>query len=569
VAWRHATATSVVVGVACSSNGGDSWSAKDITTIPAGGDFPRVAVGPDGTFYVAYETGQGNGSYGLWVQKYSRCDDGFKRQPNFPVKIKDGIKEIAAIPGPDRPQSLGPYMVAADDSDSTGQRVFVAYIEEVSLDSGKAVGNDNLRVAESTKGGTSWTIDPFPLNTVPTGHRFSPWLCATNGIVYATWYDRRDASTTNSDPTAYFQTSFSDTTSSGTPVMGTEVNVSGGPSFDDPQCTSGFYTNLGSLAAVWLSGEETLCTDLPALPTEVLAGACTSCPDKAGLTVCGSGTPCDLRAGATPCPSGETCSPQKGIPKYGDYNGAACAGGQLFMSWASAVAPQGINCAVAGAPCTTLGDCCAGTRCLGGFCSSFGSSCLGNGTACTNSSSCCSFNCLGGTCEASVSIFSSSTAVTTNTTCTTATPDESVSAPFEFDTGLPPSTVGSSYGTPACPDQFLVDIDLTQSGFAGQSVFVAGRWSAALPATPCDEQATMTVFVTADGTNWKTHDIVPYVGQMEGSVCHAVAQSHTDQNSVGLGGTIIPASGFLRARVAVSASEGGSLVPALVSGDTN
>jgi hypothetical protein len=79
----------------------------------------------------------------------------------------------------------------------------------------------------------------------------------------------------------------------------------------------------------------------------------------------------------------------------------------------------------------------------------------------------------------------------------------------------------------------------------------------------------MTVFVSADGTTWKTLDVVPYKGETEGSVCHATAQSHTDPNSVGLGGTIIPASGFQRARVAVSASEGGALVPVLVSGGPN
>ena len=31
-----------------------------------------------------------------------------------------------------------------------------------------------------------------------------------------------------------------------------------------------------------------------------------------------------------------------GCPKYGDYNGNACAGGRLFMAWASATPPTGV-----------------------------------------------------------------------------------------------------------------------------------------------------------------------------------------------------------------------------------
>ena len=39
---------------------------------------------------------------------------------------------------------------------------------------------------------------------------------------------------------------------------------------------------------------------------------------------------------------GETCSIFTGRPKYGDYNGNACAAGRLFTAWASATSPPGI-----------------------------------------------------------------------------------------------------------------------------------------------------------------------------------------------------------------------------------
>ena len=167
-----------------------------------------------------------------------------------------------------------------------------------------------------------------------------------------------------------------------------------------------------------------------------------------------------------------------------------------------------------------------------------------------------------------------SMAVTTPgaTSCTTATPDEMASAPFEFDTGEPPlQAIENTYGSDACPQQFLVDIDMTQPGFAGLGLFVAGRWSDALPATPCDETVTMTVFVTADGTNWQTRDVVQYAGQPEsGGGCHAQVVSHTDPNSNALGGTSLsPSENLQQVRVSIGASEQSTLVAVNVFGETN
>jgi hypothetical protein len=159
-----------------------------------------------------------------------------------------------------------------------------------------------------------------------------------------------------------------------------------------------------------------------------------------------------------------------------------------------------------------------------------------------------------------------------STSCTTATPDEIVSAPFEFDTGDPPlQAIENTYGSDACPQQFLVDIDMTQPGFTGLGLFVAGRWSDALPATPCDETVTMTVFVTADGTNWQTRDVVQYAGQPEpGGGCHARAVSHTDPNSNALGGTSLsPSENLQHVRVSIGASEQNTLVAVNVFGETN
>jgi hypothetical protein len=43
------------------------------------------------------------------------------------------------------------------------------------------------------------------------------------------------------------------------------------------------------------------------------------------------------------CPSSETCQRGNGGPKYGDYNGIACANNHVIAAWASATPPGGIS----------------------------------------------------------------------------------------------------------------------------------------------------------------------------------------------------------------------------------
>lgn len=562
------------VGVACSPDGGATWSAPNTTAITAtGADFPRVAVGPDGTFYVAYETGEGSSDTAspndvtIWVQRFSACNNA-AAVPTLaavgnPAKIADGVGEVGLVPGMDRRPFTGQYQVVADDSDGTGQRVFVIYVDEVSTD-GSGGGNADIRFAESRDGGATFSVNQLPINRVRTGHRYLPWTCSSNGIVYVTWYDRRDATSTSVDGTAYFYSSIGDPGNTGDAVVGQEVNASGGSTFDDAQCQSGFPVTAPRAAT-----EETLCTGLPALPALVLAGTCQA-PCPAGVTgPCGSLAGCDFRSSPTTCATGETCATGRGAPKYGDYNGAACAGGELFMAWASAVVPQGIACAPLGAGCTVAANCCNGAACTGGVCTLSGA-CTGNGLACATNGACCSGNCLGGTCQLGVAVYASSTAVTPPLTCApaTSTPDASFTAGFDIDTSFtPPAGGASGYGQANCPNQFLIDVDLNQPAFQGHDLFVSGSWTTTLPVTPCDEKAVMTVFVTSDGTTWQTWDTVVYAAQLQGSICNAQAQSHTNSGSLNLGGTNVPASGgFQRVRVALNATQQGNRVPVVLDG---
>jgi hypothetical protein len=151
---------------------------------------------------------------------------------------------------------------------------------------------------------------------------------------------------------------------------------------------------------------------------------------------------------------------------------------------------------------------------------------------------------------------------------TDATPDATIpssSIPFGIDTGVDfagqPAAyfVGTNYGQPACPDQFLMEMDLSATNAAGSAVFLTGRWSSLIPPTPCGYGITLTIW-GYDGATWARFDQLTYQGQSEplndgGTACHEVVTSRQIQTN--LRGTWIPAGTFTTARVAAVASDCG------------
>src|SRR4029077_16201488 len=97
---------------------------------------------------------------------------------------------------------------------------FVLFINETSNNGG--TGNVDVRFAESTDGGGSFRTSTTPLNRTNVGRRYHPWICSTQGILYVTWYDRRDAGSSAADLTGYFYSSLGDPGNSGAAVVGQE-----------------------------------------------------------------------------------------------------------------------------------------------------------------------------------------------------------------------------------------------------------------------------------------------------------------------------------------------------------
>ncbi|HVZ71417.1 MAG TPA: discoidin domain-containing protein [Polyangia bacterium] len=419
MSWRNFTPFGNTPGVACSKDGGATWTIDLTTLATSGGDNPRVTVGPDGSLVVLYAKYNPNGlTYSLNLQKFSSCASGFK--PAKLVTVNATVTEVTPMPGPDRPP-VANYVAAFDDTDTTGQRLFVAYSNEISA------GNDDIVVQESLDGGVTFSsFRSSPINTVHTGRRFFPAMCATQGVAHVSWYDRRNSTAASPDLTAYYRSSVNYDPTKLSFNIGAEINVSG---VDDPECSSGFPNGVRQ------SVEETACgADLPA--AFVQGGTCQSTCPMGATPPCGTLTPCDFRVPNScptpPAPDGgvdggadggadaslplpETCTPISGVPKYGDYNGNGCAGGVVYMAWASSTPPPSATCQELGYACAVGATCCSG-NCVNNTCAPTPAACTPNGGACgAGQPACCSVNgngrCQGGVCEAAVSVYTGSSGV--------------------------------------------------------------------------------------------------------------------------------------------------------------
>ncbi len=321
---------SVTNSIVCSQDGGANWTAAAAV---GGGDFPRVAVGSDGFVYVVYRTGNN-----LMLNKYSSCSAGLTSQSGFPLTIATGVTNVnCPIPGLDRCNNgnlLSSHMVAVDDTDPN--HIFVAYANNTVAGgitaAAAAGGNEDIIVRHSTDGGVTWS-GGRRINAQVTARRFLPWVCATEGAAFVSWFDRRAATTASNDLTDFFVGSAF--VVDGQLRAGPETNLSLN---SDPQCASGWPCRARS------SNDAESCSIQPQLAGRCRIGGSTG-PAPAGLAH--TNTPCDSTSGPA-CPAGESCAFWGGCPKYGDYNGNACNDGRVFVAWVSATAPPGVAPPAAG-----------------------------------------------------------------------------------------------------------------------------------------------------------------------------------------------------------------------------
>jgi len=304
----------------CSNDSATTWSAP---VVVGTGAYPRITVGSDGFVYVVYRNNNN-----IMLNKFSSCDNGLAQQGGFPQTVATVARVTCPVPGIDRCNNGSDFtsqMVAVDDTNPS--HVFVSYAVSTN-----ANVNENVIVRDSVTGGASWpAARSVQLNGGAVGRRFMPWICATNGTAYATWYDMRASTAMQNDLADFYGNSAF--LNGGNLAAGTEFRIS---TVADALCASG-----------WPSAPRSANDSESCLVQPQLAGNCTNTLGAATGQRCdfsdcggagnGTGAACQCNTGA-----GETCNLGRGVPKYGDYNGNACGNGQLFAAWASATSPPGI-----------------------------------------------------------------------------------------------------------------------------------------------------------------------------------------------------------------------------------
>ena len=320
--WRNFDAIDQDAGLVCSQDSGQTWTAP--FDLMGNSFFPRINVGQDGFVYVA---AVGGGNYRIW--KFNSCANGLVLQAGFPKNVATQNPVFCPFPGHDRcDQNPSSQTVAVDDTNPN--HIYYAFAENTAP--GNA-GNEDIIVQDSLDGGFTWSASAarrVRVNTAVPAKRIMPWLCTTGGKAFVTWYDRRAATPCpappcpgiNNDLTDYFAGS-ARLDHEGNLVAGTEFMIS---EVADRWCASGWPCNA---------------------PVQPIQSRATVQPQLAGNCSVTTNIRCDFSDCPGPmcqCPTGETCNnaPRGGCPKYGDYNGNACAAGRLFAAWASAMSPPGV-----------------------------------------------------------------------------------------------------------------------------------------------------------------------------------------------------------------------------------
>lgn len=318
--WRNFDLTDQDPGLVCSQDSGVSWTAPLVVDF---GFFPRITVGQDGYVYVAYLAFPAS----YLLHKFSSCATGLTPQPGFPVTVLARRRPaFCPFPGHDRcDQNPSSQTVAVDDLDPN--HVYYAYADNTVRGAAPA-RNDDVRVQDSLDGGLTWpAARAVTVNAPVPGARIMPWVCTTGGEAVVTWYDRRNATAANNDATDYFG-GRARLDGMGNLVAIGDFTIN---EVSDPWCGDGSANS-------WPCGTRNPGASESCSLQPQLAGFCCA---AGNCSFASSFQRCDFSDGG--CPAGELCSIGNGCPKYGDYNGNACAAGRLFAGWASATSPPSIQ----------------------------------------------------------------------------------------------------------------------------------------------------------------------------------------------------------------------------------
>lgn len=306
---QQVTGGIITPSISCSQDSGATWTSR--ADLSGFDDFPRVAVGKDGKVYVVGMSGDS-----VVLSRFTSCRNGLLADAGFPVTVANLSGQVSCpVPGLDRCENgniLSSPTVAPDPQKA--EHLSVSFAET------DGFGGERVVTMESNDSGATFPTQ-FTLSAPTSARRFMPWSCMAGGNTFVGWYDRGSATSARNDLTDYLV---------GGTILASPKNLSKNP---DPQC------------ALWTAaiggGKPFACVPRSQNDSQ----SCSVQPERAGICLNGSGggsgKRCDFSTGT--CPSGESCQTGGGCPKYGDYNGMACANQLVVAAWASATPPKGVN----------------------------------------------------------------------------------------------------------------------------------------------------------------------------------------------------------------------------------
>jgi hypothetical protein len=208
----HGASGSSPIMFSRSSDGGATFShPKTISTGgPSGTSYNQgtdIAVGPNGSIYVAYTAfqGGGNGFNGIAIVKSTNCGRKWS-QPVFVGPFNDPQAPGVAFRTP------AFAFVSADDTDPNV--VYVAYQS--------FAGDYDIYVQRSTDGGATWGA-PVQVNQDPgSRQQIFPTMDVSNGVLHLAWYDFRNSTTPANEALDVYYTY---ATKSGYPTFNSDTRV--------------------------------------------------------------------------------------------------------------------------------------------------------------------------------------------------------------------------------------------------------------------------------------------------------------------------------------------------------
>jgi hypothetical protein len=309
--------------IVCSKDGGNTWSNSQGI---GSGDFPRITVGGDGSVYVIYRSNSN-----IMLSKYSSCSSGLQLQSGYPSLVSSVNDVTCPVPGLDRCNNgnlLSSHMVAVDTNNPF--HVYAAFASNNG-------GGEDIVVKDSEDGGLTFPREIVVNSGPASARRFLPWVCPVDDAAFVSWYDRRKASQPippSSACTNKCETAFQDCEKAGlSPRIcgpGRSQCLAACDRYTTDDLTEYFYAFARPQgSSLQASGEA----DLSGTPDPQCAS-----PWPDGTRSAADFTSCTIQ----PTGTINVDSSKGGQPKYGDYNGNACAPGRAYFAWASGTAPAGL-----------------------------------------------------------------------------------------------------------------------------------------------------------------------------------------------------------------------------------